>query len=281
MNPANFDFHTHSSVSDGLLSPTELVRRAAANGVTWLALTDHDELGGLGEAALAARECGIDFLGGVEVSIEWREKPIHIIGLGHALDTDQSALQAGLQALRLGRVERARRMADALEAIGIDGVYEGALRYAGNPYLISRAHFARYMVEIGIAKDVSAVFHSYLTPGRPGYVDHRWVSLQDALSWIHAVGGVAVVAHPSRYRLSGGEMRALLTEFKELGGQGIEVIYGSLSHSQSLHYARLARYFGFHASRGSDFHGPEESFSELGSLAPLPLDLKPVWRFFT
>lgn len=280
MNPANFDFHSHSSVSDGLLSPADLVRRAAARGVTWLALTDHDELGGLRDAAATAAECGIDFLGGVEISIEWREQPIHIVGLGLALDADHSALQQGLRTLRHGRVERARRMAEALAAIGIDGVFDGALRYAGNPYLISRAHFARYMVEIGVAKDVAGIFQHYLTPGRPGYVDHRWVGLQEALEWIRGVNGVAVIAHPSRYRMSGGAMRALLGEFKELGGQALEVVYGSLASSQTQHFARLARHFGFHASRGSDFHGPEESYADLGRLAPLPPDLKPVWRFF-
>lgn len=280
MNPANFDFHTHSSVSDGLLSPADLVRRAAARGVTWLALTDHDELGGLAEAALTAETCGIDFLGGVEISIEWRGHPIHIVGLGAGLAEEDSPLQRGLQALRQGRVERAKRMAAALAEIGIADVFAGALRYAGNPYLISRAHFARYLVEIGIARDTGGVFQHYLTPGRPGYVDHRWVALDEALDWVRAAGGVTVIAHPSRYKLSGAEMRALLGEFRELGGQGIEVVYGNLAPAQVQHFARLARHFGLHASRGSDFHGPEERHADLGGLVPLPPDLKPIWRFF-
>lgn len=279
MNPANFDFHCHSSVSDGLLPPSEVVRRAAENGVTWLALTDHDDCSGLDAAAGAARECGIDFLNGVEISIEWKAMPIHIVGLG--INADGAELKDGLNALRSGRVERARRMADVLAAIAIDNAFEGAMRYAGNPNLISRAHFARYLVEIGICKDVSSVFRSYLTPGKPGYVDHRWATLAEAVSWITAAGGVAVVAHPGRYRLSGGEMRAFLTEFRELGGQALEVACASHGTDHVLHFARLARYFGFHASRGSDFHGPDESHVDLGRAVALPEDLKPVWRLLS
>jgi len=276
---ANFDFHCHSTVSDGLLPPEAVVRRAAGNGVSLLALTDHDDTGGLAEAADVAREEGIGFVPGVEISIEWRGSPIHIVGL--AFDPTHPAILDGLSELRSGRVERARRMGDALAAIGITGVFEGAQRYAGNPSLISRAHFARYLVEIGIAKDVPSVFLSYLTPGKPGYVDHRWASLEDAVGWIRAAGGVAVVAHPGRYKMSGGQMRQFLADFKEAGGQGIEVTCGSHSPDHILHFARLARFFSFYASRGSDFHGPEESYVDLGRLPGLPEDLKPVWRLFS
>lgn len=276
MNPANFDLHCHSAVSDGLLPPAELARRAAANGVDLWALTDHDDLGGLNEAAEAAREAGMDFLNGVEISIEWREVPIHIVGLG--FDAAHAGLGAGLESIRQGRIGRARRMSDALAAIGIHGVFEGAMRYAGNPNLISRAHFARYLVEIGIAKDVQSLFQHYLTPGKPGYVDHRWATLEDAVGWINAGGGVAVVAHPGRYRMSGPDQRRFLGEFKDAGGRGIEVVCGSHTGEHVMHFARLARHYEFHASRGSDFHGPEESYVDLGRLAPLPEDLKPVWR---
>lgn len=216
------------------------------------------------------------FVNGVEISIEWKGTPIHIVGLG--FDRDHPALVEGLEALRLGRVERARRMGDALSAIGIHGVYEGALTYATNPDLISRAHFARYMVSIGIAKDVPGVFQYYLTPGKPGYVEHRWATLAEAIGWIRAAGGVAVVAHPGRYKMSGGETRKFLDDFKDLGGQGIEVTCGSHSNDHVMHFARLARHYAFHASRGSDFHGPEESYVDLGKLPQLPEDLKPVWR---
>ena len=276
MTPVNFDFHCHSVVSDGTLAPAVLAQRAAGNGVDLWALTDHDDLGGLAMAKAAADEAGIGFVTGVEISIEWRAVPIHILGLG--FDAAHPVLCEGLEGLRLGRLERARRMADALAAIQIPGVFEGALRYAGNPNLISRAHFARYLVEIGIAKDVPSVFQHYLTPGKPGYVDHRWASLADAVGWITAAGGVAVVAHPGRYRMSGGDMRRFLDDFKAVGGQGIEVVCGSHSADHVLHFARLARHYAFHASRGSDFHGPEESYVDLGRLSQLPEDLKPIWR---
>lgn len=276
VNPTNFDFHSHSAVSDGFLPPGELALRAAGNGVDLWALTDHDALGGLAEAAATAREAGIGFVNGVEISIEWHGTPIHVVGLG--FDAAHPVLGGGLEALRLGRLERAQRMSDALAAISIHGVLEGAMRYAGNPNLVSRAHFARYLVEIGIAKDVPGVFQHYLTPGKPGYVDHRWASLEDAVGWINAAGGVAVVAHPGRYKMSGGDMRRFLDDFKDMGGQGIEVTCGSHSPDHILHFARLARHYAFHASRGSDFHGPEESYVDLGKLPQLPDDLKPVWR---
>jgi len=274
--PANFDFHCHSIVSDGLLPPQEVARRAAANGVDLWALTDHDDLGGLDVARATAEEVGMDFVNGVEISIEWKKVPIHIVGLG--FDAQNAGLSGGLDELRLGRIERAKRMGDALAAIGIPGVYEGALCFVTNPSLISRAHFARYLVSIGIARDVSGVFQSYLTPGKPGYVDHRWATLEEAVGWITAAGGVAVVAHPARYKMSGGDMRKFLDDFKDAGGQGIEVTCGSHSPDHVLHFARLARHYAFHASRGSDFHGPAESYVDLGKLPQLPEDLKPVWR---
>lgn len=276
VNPANFDFHCHSIVSDGLLPPGEVARRAAANGVDYWALTDHDDIEGLPQARAAAEEAGMRWLSGVEISIEWRGLPIHIVGLG--FDPDDAGLKGGLDDLRRGRIERAKRMGEALADIGIPGVYEGALRFVTNPDLISRAHFARYLVSIGIARDVPGVFQHYLTPGKPGYVDHRWATLADAVRWVSDAGGVAVVAHPGRYKLSGQDMRRFLDEFKDLGGQGVEVVSGSHSPDHVLHFARLARHYAFHASRGSDFHGPDESYVDLGRLPGLPEDLKPVWR---
>ncbi|UCV30035.1 PHP domain-containing protein [Ferribacterium limneticum] len=274
--PVNFDFHCHSIVSDGLLPPEVVARRAAENGVDLWALTDHDDIGGLATARATAEEVGMSFVNGVEISIEWRGTPIHIVGLG--FDAANAALTGGLDELRIGRVERAKRMGDALAAIGIPGVYEGALCFVTNPSLISRAHFGRYMVSIGIAKDMSGVFQHYLTPGKPGYVDHRWATLEEAVNWITGAGGVAVVAHPGRYKMSGAEMRRFLDDFKDVGGQGIEVTCGSHSPDHVMHFARLARHYEFHASRGSDFHGPEESYVDLGKLPQLPEDLKPVWR---
>jgi 3',5'-nucleoside bisphosphate phosphatase len=279
VTPTNFDFHCHSAVSDGLLPPQEVARRAAGNGVDLWALTDHDDLGGLLIAREAAAEAGMGFVPGVEISIEWRGAPIHVVGLG--FDPADRGLSGGLDELRGGRIERARRMGDALAAIGIPGVYEGALCFVTNPSLISRAHFARYLVSIGIARDMAGVFQHYLTPGKPGYVDHRWATLQEAIGWIVGAGGVAVVAHPGRYKMSGGDMRRFLDDFKDLGGQGLEVTCGSHSPDQVMHFAKLARHYAFHASRGSDFHGPEESYVDLGKLPQLPEDLKPVWRLLS
>ena len=274
--PMNFDFHCHSTTSDGLLPAAEVAQRAAANGVDLWALTDHDDLGGLQTAAEAASVCQLAFVPGVEISIEWRGQSIHIVGLG--FDPHAKALNEGLASLRQGRLERAERMAAALEKIGIGGVLAGARRHAANPSLISRAHFARYLVESGIAKDVPTVFQHYLTPGKPGYVEHQWATLEDAVCWITDGGGVAVVAHPGRYKFSGQVMRDFLALFADLGGRGLEVVSGSHSRDHVLHFARLARYYGFYASRGSDFHGPEESYVDLGRLPMLPEDLKPVWR---
>lgn len=273
-----WDLHCHSTASDGLLAPEAVVRRAQGNGVTMLALTDHDDLDGLAAAEKAAGEVGLRLINGVEISIQWESTSIHIVGLG--FDRQEVRLNQGLAAIRSGRVARAQRMAEALDKIGIHGVLEGAMKYAANPSLISRAHFARYLVEIGICKDVHAVFESYLTPGKPGYVEHQWASLEDAVTWINGAGGVAVVAHPGRYRISNVEMRRFLGQFKDVGGSGVEVVSGSHTPDQILQYARYARQYGFLASLGSDFHGPEESYVDLGRIGPLPADLIPVWTWF-
>jgi len=274
VTPVNFDFHCHSIVSDGLLPPDVVAKRAAANGVDLWALTDHDDMGGLPLARATAEEAGMAFVNGVEISIEWKGVPIHVVGLG--FDASNPALVGGLDELRHGRIERAKRMGDALAAIGIPGVYEGALCFVTNPSLISRAHFARYLVSIGIARDFSGFFQPYLTPNKTGYVDHRWATLEEAVTWITGAGGLAVVAHPARYKMSGGDMCKFLDDFKDVGGQGIEVTCGSHSPDHVMHFARLARRYAFHASRGSDFHGPEESYVDLGKLPQLPEDLKPV-----
>ena len=272
------DLHCHSTASDGLLSPAELVRRAAANEVEMLALTDHDNLDGLAEARAVAEAEGMRFVNGVEISIEWGGLQVHV--LGYAFDAMAPALNAGLEQIRSGRIDRARRMAAELERVGIPGVFEGALRYAENPTLVSRAHVARYLVEIGVSKDVRGVFESYIVPGKPGYVEHRWASLADAVGWIHAGGGVAAIAHPGRYKFSRSEMRTMLDEFKALGGRGLEVVSGSHSVDNVSLFGRLAREYGFLASCGSDFHGPGESYVDLGRASPLPLGLTPIWEAF-
>jgi len=272
----NADLHCHSTISDGLLAPREVVRRAYANGVELLALTDHDEISGLVEARAEAVACGLRFVNGVEVSVSWGDQTVHIVGLG--FDATDPALLAGLQQVRSGRDERARCMSEGLAAIGIRGVLEGAQRYVGNPALVSRAHFARYLVEIGIARDMPNVFEHYLVRGKPGFVEHEWASLEDALGWIHGAGGLAVIAHPGRTRLAKSEMPKLFERFKALGGEAIEVVSGSQSGPDALEYARVARRYGFLASRASDFHGPGESPVDLGRAEILPPDLTPVWE---
>jgi predicted metal-dependent phosphoesterase TrpH len=276
MKPLNADLHCHSTVSDGLLTPAEVVRRAHDNGVELLALTDHDELGGLAEARATADEIGLRFVDGVEISISWGDdQTVHILGFG--VDPANAILQAGLHQVRSGRDSRAERMAAELDKVGIHGAYEGALRHAGNPALVSRSHFARYIVEQGHVKDVKSVFDHWLAKGKPGYVEHSWATLEDALRWIVGAGGTAVIAHPGRYRLSSAERRQLFVAFKDLGGRGIEVLSGSQKDEEVREFARIAREFGFLASRGSDFHGPGESWIDLGKMPDLPADLTPVW----
>lgn len=272
----NVDLHCHSTISDGLLGPRELVRRAAANGVQMLALTDHDSLGGLAEARDEADELGIRFVNGVEVSVSWGGLTIHVVGLG--VDAANIDLAQGLAAVRQGRDLRALRMADSLAASGIRGAYEGALRYVGNPALVSRSHFARWLVEKRYARNVANVFEHYLLRGKPGYVEHQWCALEEAVDWIHSAGGVAVVAHPGRYRMSGGERDRLFAAFKALRGDAVEVVAGAHDDAAVREYARVARKYGFAASRASDFHGAGESVVDVGRAAPLPPDLEPVWE---
>jgi len=272
----NADLHCHSVVSDGTLTPEALAARAAANGVELWALTDHDEVGGQERAAAAAKACGIRYLCGVEVSVTFLNQTVHIVGLG--VDPEDTALRAGLTATRGGRTARARDMAAELARVGIPGVFEGALKYVGNPELISRSHFARYLVEAGICPDTNSVFRKYLAQGKPGYVPHRWASLREAVGWITGAGGAAVIAHPARYKFSANEEFALFTEFKGHGGAGVEVVTGSHTSAEYLTYGAAATDYGLAASRGSDFHSPDESHTDLGSLPYLPGALTPVWE---
>jgi 3',5'-nucleoside bisphosphate phosphatase len=276
----DYDLHCHSSYSDGTLSPAELVARAAGREVKVLALTDHDDVAGLEEAAKAAAACGIQFINGVEISVSWRRYTVHIVGLN--IDPQNPVLAEGLRGIRSGRRHRAELMAESLARIGIGGVMEGALRYSSNPDMIGRTHFARYLVEAGHCKDVRSVFNRYLVKGKPGYVEHEWANLQDAISWIRASGGVAVLASPGRYMAGRKPMGKttlleLLKEFVELGGRGIEVVSGSHTPPQYAEFARYAREYSLLCSCGSDFHGPEESYRDLGCLPDFPQDCRPVW----
>ncbi len=273
---SNADLHCHSLVSDGTLPPAVLAARAKANGVELWALTDHDEIGGQAQALEAAQALGLPYLTGVEVSVTFAGRVVHIIGLG--FDHQDKALDAGLRATRGGREPRAREMAAGLAAVGIHGAYEGALKFVGNPELISRTHFGRFLVEAGHCSDIGEVFRRYLTEGKPGYVEHRWAQLGDAVRWIVQAGGTAVIAHPARYGFSPTVEYALFTEFIAHGGRGVEVVTGSHTAADAVRYTETAIEFDLLASRGSDFHSPEESRTDLGSLAALPGRLKPVWQ---
>ena len=272
------DLHCHSTCSDGLLSPAELVERAVLRGVDMLALTDHDELAGLAPARAAALQWGLRLINGVEISVQWEDTTLHIVGLN--VDADHAPLVDGLSAIRAGREQRARRMADSLAAAGIAGSLEGARRYAKNPELLSRSHFARFLVEAGHARDTNAVFRNYLTPGKPGYVPHQWAALSDALGWINGSGGLAVLAHPGRYPLNQQQAEKLLGEFVELGGAAVEVVTGSHTPDEFVIWARYAKRFGLRASAGSDFHGPGEGYRDVGNVPVLPAGCDPVWSGF-
>ena len=274
----NADLHCHSVVSDGTLTPEELAQRAYANGVRLWALTDHDELGGQERAGAAAHALGMDYVAGVEISVTWMGQTIHIVGLG--IDSAHMGIVEGLRLTREGRGNRAKLMAEQLLKVGIPGAYEGALYFAGNHDLISRTHFARFLVERGICKDTNQVFKNYLVEDKPCFVPHLWATLDNAVAWIKLAGGVAVIAHPGRYKLNAMQMDALYKHFKDIGGLGIEVITGSHSPDQYLSYGKIAQQYGFLASRGSDFHDPQESYIDLGTLPLLPEHLTPIWSAF-
>jgi len=272
----NIDLHCHSTASDGLLTPAQLVEHAASLGVEVLALTDHDEVSGLDEARRTAAANGIMFVNGVEISASWRGQTLHIVGLG--IDPDHPQLARGLMSIRDGRTVRARNIAAQLDKFGIHDSFEGACRNAGEGHLIGRMHFARFLVEQGYARDVKTVFRHYLVKGKPGYTPHHWPSLSDAVGWIRDSGGRAVIAHPGRYKVSKDVLEELLLEFRTLGGEAIEVVTSSHTPEQSLLFARHSQRLGLLASRGSDFHGPGESYFDLGRMPDLPADCTPVWH---
>jgi predicted metal-dependent phosphoesterase TrpH len=272
-----YDLHTHSTASDGAYSPAELVHQAAAAGVTVLALTDHDSTAGLDEAETGAIEAGIQLIPGVEISATWAEKTIHIVGL--QIDRHCDVLVQGLSVLQATRLERAQEIGRRLDRHGIPGTFEVARHMAGEG-MITRTHFARHLVELGLAGSVKDVFERFLTRGKPGYVPTRWAEMADAIAWIREAGGVAVLAHPQRYKLTASWMRRLIGEFKECGGAGLEVVSGTASPSDTQSSAEYARRFGLYASAGSDFHSPETAWLKLGRLPPLPSDLSPVWTLW-
>lgn len=276
MQTINADLHCHSTVSDGTMSPRAVAERAYAGGVRLWSLTDHDEVGGQAEARAAAEALGMRYVSGVEISVTWAGQTVHIVGL--QIDPFCPDLIDGLADTRSGRARRARDIGEALAKIGIENAYQGALKYVGNPDLISRTHFARWLVDQGHCATIGDVFSQYLSEGRPGYVGHRWAKLSEAIAWIKAAGGIAVMAHPGRYNYTDTQHDALFDEFTALGGRAVEVVTGSHTPDQYRRYAEVARHYGLLASRGSDFHGPGEGRVELGALPSLPSTVTPVWH---
>lgn len=269
------DLHSHSDCSDGALSPVALIERAASRGVRALALTDHDTLDGLAEAHAAARARGIELVPGVEISVTWYGRTLHVLGLG--IDPDASVLRDPLCALRAGRMERARAIGMRLAKLGIAGAYESALRFASSEGALGRAHFARHLIASGHVKDMASAFRRYLGDGKPAYVRHTWAQLDRAIAWIVEAGGVAVLAHPGRYGLKPERLRTLMLEFRAAGGSAVEVACGGHGNEQVQLASRLAAACDLRASCGSDFHSADESWLDLGQ-AQLPALCTPVWQ---
>ncbi len=270
-----YDLHCHSTASDGTLSSSALVARAARQGVHCLAITDHDDISGLAEARQAATGTSVRLVNGVELSALWNRRTVHIVGL--FFDAGSSALQEALAAVRAARHQRADAIARALAQTGIGGALEGARRFVTNEALISRTHFARFLVDRGHVSSKQKAFDRYLGQGKPAYVPPPWPALADSIGTLHAAGGIAVLAHPGRYPLTDTAMRRLLSEFRDNGGDAIEVFSSSHTPPQNERFVEYARFYGFKASLGSDFHDPGESRIDLGALPPLPLGLVPVW----
>jgi len=271
----NFDLHNHSTRSDGLLSPTALIELAVRTGTDAIALTDHDTVEGIAEADAAARHLGLGFVPGVEISVSWGETTLHVVGLG--VDPTSSELQAGLESIRAGRLDRARRIGEALAKLGFAGTFEAALALAEDERLLSRTHFGRHLAQRGAVKDTQQAFDKYLAKGKPAFVSHRWAGLEEAVRWIRGSGGTAVLAHPGRYDLKPMMRHELLAQFRALGGEAIEVVTGSHRPEEYALWQREALQHGFMASRGADYHGPGESSWEPGRLPPLHASLTPVW----
>lgn len=276
MHLLNADLHSHSTLSDGTLAPEIVAQRAKAQGVELWALTDHDELGGQQRAAAAAQAAGLAWLGGVEISVSFAGETVHIVGLG--VDAGHAELREGLARTRQGRLQRAHAMAEGLAQVGLRGAYDGAMAYVSNPDLVSRTHFARWLVDTGVCRDNGEVFRKYLTQGKPGYVAHRWAGLGETVRWIRGAGGAAVIAHPGRYKFTPTEEYALFSEFTAHGGEGVEVLTSSHGAADVTKYTAMAQEFGLAASRGSDFHSPHESRIDLGGLPDLPGGLEPIWQ---
>ncbi len=272
---SSIDLHCHSTASDGELEPEALIDLAHRRGIKTLALTDHDSIAGIASAKAQARQYNLQLISGVEISVSWEKQVVHILALG--FETDNLILQQGLNAQQQGRRERGKRMGLKLEQFGIEKAYQRTCEYAGGD-LLSRTHFAHLLVECGYASNTRQVFKNFLIRGKPGYVSNSWADLSSVLGWIKAAGGVAVIAHPARYRLTRTKLRRLFAEFKDLGGGGLEVVSGSHSRDEILQMAHFSQHHGFYATAGSDYHGPKHTWLELGAIPPLPPHCRPLYN---
>ncbi|MDR0770654.1 MAG: PHP domain-containing protein [Burkholderiales bacterium] len=270
-----YDLHCHSTASDGTLTPAALVARAVQRGVHCLAITDHDDVSGLSEAHQASMDTSVRIVNGIELSTVWNQRTIHLVGL--FFNADSPILQEALAALRVARYRRAEAISRALAQVGIGGAFEGVRRFVTNEALISRSHFARFLVSQGHVSHKQSAFNRYLGRGKPAYVPPPWPTLSDGIATLRAANGTVVLAHPGRYPLTASAMRCLLEEFRDSGGGALEVFSPSHTPWQNESFVEYARFYGFKASLGSDFHDPEESRVDLGGLPPLPYGLTPVW----
>jgi len=269
------DLHCHSTASDGTMSPEELVELAQDVDVQQLALTDHDSINGISRALKACENNDLRLIPGVEVSVTWNELTIHVLGLN--IDWQNIDLCNGLDAIQRFRIIRAERIAQGLEAAGIGGALEGAKALAGSA-LLSRTHFAQFLINEGIARKMQDVFKRYMVKGKPGHVPGEWASLEQTLQWINGAGGIAAIAHPARYKMSAGKLRKLIEDFIDLGGQGLEIVSGSHTDKQNHGMASYARRYDLYGSIGSDFHGEHHPWRKMGLSAGVPEGVKPIWE---
>ncbi|MBL4608419.1 MAG: PHP domain-containing protein [Pseudomonadales bacterium] len=269
-----YDLHSHSIFSDGDLTPEDLIREASAGGVNVLALTDHDTVDGLPRAEAAAKIAGITLVDGVEISTRWEKLDIHILGLG--VDVNNSTLIDGLKFHQTERVTRAQQVSKKFEKLGIEGMWEEVSQQVKTHY-VGRPDFARVLIKRGVVNNFQSAFTKYLAAGKPAYVATDWASIPEAVSWITAAGGVALVAHPGRYRITRTKLAKLLACFKESGGEGMEVLYSGQALSKTQDLARLSKQFGLVASAGSDFHGFSYPGMRFGALAEMPSGCETLW----
>jgi len=270
-----FDLHSHTTCSDGVLNPQELVSRAVERQVDVLSITDHDTVDAF--KALPENNGKLIVIPGVEFSTQWVSAGIHIVGLN--IDPASAAMKEGVNFQTHARMQRARRIGENLEKKGVKGAYEGALKRSVSDY-VGRPHFARFLVDTGRVNSIQAAFKKYLGAGKVGDVKQHWAEMEQIIQWIRDAGGIAVLAHPLQYRFSSTRLKRLLDYFIEAGGQAMEVISGQQEAQQAGYLARLCAEKGLLASCGSDFHRPDTTWAELGSFAPLPAGLKPVWDVF-